>query len=862
MASGIDDSAETLYYSNINYNATDIPSSSFVTTDLQSRFLFNQSNYQCSINKIKLTSLEGIKIGTLPFQEWQLGLCIADSAGTPHYSNAYVSLPNEIGTIDYFQNITYVDSNTFQIVSYKYDTNGNGTLIIAFTPMVDGTAIFPNYAFYDENKQIYWAVDYTTMYVYDINGILISNWTITNIVNAFFDNATGRLLICENYYSLPRPNQVNVSTIWELVGNTITTINTLELSKAGAPFTQIQCIASDGVTIIIAYNGNQITTYDAITYSAIDDSVLASVNFIQSIIIDTVDNSFIVLDNKLTPSILVSTLPDFPITLINLNGGGTTIQNPTGFINSISVNTAGYVFLSEGIIDPLAPPGVPPTTWLYSGTIESLTPTSVRDSYSTGFQPTFITNFYIPSTGAEINIGVSTLDGTIEGQKIIVAQGVDSVWHNVHIITSAVGTVCPQITVDTEGNIFLTSIVIGGPTFRSNQAPVVLSAPPWLDFTGVNFEQPCNFNYSGIILQECSSITFDQRNPNICYVLHDSLIWTGYFNYNYLEYGYMFVLRQYNSLQTFGRYITIPPLVCYTIGTASYHIKKFILATSTQSNETITTDNILNIGKNVRDNLLVASDTTSNSIKTYNYTTLAPIGSLIQPPAIGIGNIGIYTTTQLMPPAQSLQAVYDMQSYITAFNVCFASIYAVLKVEIPAIPIPTAPFFALDYTTRKLTLNYDPKYATPNNGIYVNTALLRYALFPTVAGDGELSTFNKYILSVNGSITQSKETMYLLNDVDKLIIVSNMSLNSDYSGQYQSSVFTDLDFDTQVQFFNMDGNFIYSAILLRQYDMVSNTSLRSISYQIFIQYKDESQIPYTIPPGENISIKFQFSRLY
>ena len=89
-----------------------------------------------------------------------------------------------------------------------------------------------------------------------------------------------------------------------------------------------------------------------------------------------------------------------------------------------------------------------------------------------------------------------------------------------------------------------------------------------------------------------------------------------------------------------------------------------------------------------------------------------------------------------------------------------------------------------------------------------------------------------------------------------------MSLNSDYSGQIQSSVFTDLDFDTQVQFFNMDGNFIYSAILLRKYDMTSNTTLRNITYEIFVQYKDESQQPYLIQPGENISIKFEFDRLY
>ena len=71
-----------------------------------------------------------------------------------------------------------------------------------------------------------------------------------------------------------------------------------------------------------------------------------------------------------------------------------------------------------------------------------------------------------------------------------------------------------------------------------------------------------------------------------------------------------------------------------------------------------------------------------------------------------------------------------------------------------------------------------------------------------------------------------------------------------------------LDFDTQNQFFNMSGDFIYSAILLRNYVMLSNQQLRSISYQLFIAYLDGSEEEYKIPPAQNASIKFEFNRIY
>ena len=105
--------------------------------------------------------------------------------------------------------------------------------------------------------------------------------------------------------------------------------------------------------------------------------------------------------------------------------------------------------------------------------------------------------------------------------------------------------------------------------------------------------------------------------------------------------------------------------------------------------------------------------------------------------------------------------------------------------------------------------------------------------------------------------------MYLLNTCDKIIIKTNMSLLCDFTGtDIQTTIFTDLDIDTQNEFFNQNGNFIYSAVLLRNYILVSNQPLRAISYQLFIAYLDGSEEELKIPPGQNISIKFEFNRIY
>ena len=124
MASGVDDSAKTLYYSNINYNATNAPISSYVMNNLQSRYLLNQTNYQVAINKLKISSLQGVKIGNFPYNQWELGLKISDAGGVAHYTTLPVSMPNLVQTTDYYEYVSSINTTTYAIETYRNDKLG------------------------------------------------------------------------------------------------------------------------------------------------------------------------------------------------------------------------------------------------------------------------------------------------------------------------------------------------------------------------------------------------------------------------------------------------------------------------------------------------------------------------------------------------------------------------------------------------------------------------------------------------------------------------------------------------------------------------------------------------------------------
>lgn len=859
MASGIDDSAQTLYYSNINYNATNAPISSYVMNNLQSRYLLNQTNYQVAINKLKISSLQGVKIAGFPYNQWELGLKISDAGGVAHYASGIVSMPNISKTTDYYEYVSSINTTTYAIETYRNDiVAGTTTLFFSFLPQYIDQPVYANFAFYDTTSGNYWLTDFTNIYVYGATGALISQKPLTNIVYSYFDGA-GNLLVCESYKGSPDFNQV---LVYNLQGSTITAVGAVRTTHAGTSLTNIQCCASDGTTIVIGWGGSKITLANAVSYATTQDLVLSGVNNIQSVIIDTANNVFVVLDNKWNADIFINTNnASHPINLINLSSGQTVIETAQNYNSLASSAVSGsYQFVSIGVAGtPLYQTSYAPVP------LGSLLPaTPYTAAFATGTQPVFICtwqNYAVSPTAISI-IGVAT-EYSMAGNDTQIVCLVNNVWTPVYTFvgTGAAGIVPYQVSVNyNTGDVWINN---QGNLFKSSQPPV-LDGSGVLDFTGITFIQIDTILINNVQFADVASIAWSSYIPNTCYCIStgNTIIYKGYYN----AVGNSIILGQYAWSDTipFYNYLCIQPKTTYATGTQAFDIYQYQLSTGTLAN-TVASPNIIysNLAKSFQLNSLLVGNLTGQTVDTYNIKTLASTGTL----SLALNNftnISNYTSSSVIPPSASALAVYDMATFITALNNCLSDLYATLSAEIQNIQVATAPYYVLDYNTKLLTLNYDPKYAITQNGIYINSAALVYALFPTVAGDGDLSALSRYLLPTSGEIIQSKNTFYLLNRVDKLIIVTNMSLLTDYTGlDKQLTTFTDLDFDTtQTGFFNMDSDFIYNAILLRKYDMMSNQTLRSISYQLYIQYLDGEQIEYQVPVGQNVSIKFEFTRLY
>ena len=213
--------------------------------------------------------------------------------------------------------------------------------------------------------------------------------------------------------------------------------------------------------------------------------------------------------------------------------------------------------------------------------------------------------------------------------------------------------------------------------------------------------------------------------------------------------------------------------------------------------------------------------------------------------------------------SKSVLAVYSLQEYINSINNAFQAVYTLINTGGFVSVSPSAPYVSMDWTSGFITLNYDKTLANVNNGIFINNDLLNYMKFQVSPSPSPFLS-NKYILNSSGVNTQSKFSFLRFNTIDKIIVNSNMSIIGDQVGGNTTSItFSDLDLNmNDPVFLNMSGNFIYDPTLIRNYTLISNQGLRSINYSVVIRYLDKSELPFLIQPGENVSIKFIFNRIY
>jgi hypothetical protein len=694
---------------------------------------------------------------------------------------------------------------------------------------------------------------FNAIYLYDGAGNYLSFLGITNIVNCYYSTTAQALLLCVN---LPSPEV----DCYKVVNNAFVLQFNITASKALGALTNIACVSTDSQNVLVCwyYTGLPYATiYNYASQLAENEGALpTSLTNISSCVISSTDGSFLVGNNTYDPTVNLAanvdaTAPSSNWNIYSVNPyaektAGTDnitsliINNPDSVAFGVGFTTSPYAYANgfwNGYNLSTFVPGLPLTEQPL-GPLQT-TITYINRNLALGLS--FLPENNINPTTAYLNY--------------INASGAWVAFYELPSISAV--NIGAQISINSDNYVFATTggslFVLSNPLTLTgaspNQIPTVPAGSDWILVSSNEGSNPI------------TSIVWDDNLPNTGYALvaGSNNICKVIFNSSNNTYS----LRQwYLTANTFNSYIT------QAQNAVGFNFNSTITKISISSYgvlDTLTLNNtyITNLALSRLEDYLYAVSETNNAIGIYDYKLLTTIGSSINGIS-PVGIVGVFTSTETTQPSNQI-AFYDLQEIVNAVNTAYLSCYTALQAAITgAFPVSSCPLFSLNYTTKNLTLTYDPRFeSVANNGIYASANLVQYFKLPTTAGNQ--TGFLQYVLSPSGSITQSQQTIYKLIFVDKIVIKTNMTLLSDFedaSNTKSNQVFTDLDIDTSDQFFNLNGSFLYSAVLLRNYILVSNSQLRSISYQIWVQYKDGSELPYLIPVGENVSIKFQFSRIY
>ena len=852
MSSGPQDSANVIYFNNTHYNDTTEPIQSYHKSDLRASFITDGSNYQIAINKLKISSLDGVQFGDIPIDTWQLGLEVSDKATSNIYTQlGYVSPTGNLGTGEYEEYYS-VPQSTGNIVLYK--TNGvlPPSQLINFQPLDNASNIvYPLNSFYDYNIENFFVVAVNGVYVYSNIGVHITQSSYTNIVNSNYNVENGVLIVCDSDYSTQSFNVVLIT-----LENNILTPNIIATNTASQPLTNLTCADTDGNLIICAYNSNQITTYNYVDRTPIIDVVLQEATNVTNILIDSATNKFTYVDDDYIPYLMVSNGNPAAPNWIDVQTGAEKINaswNITSTINNYDL----YQFASE-----------PGSVLLNTTSYQALTPAQNFNTFGTAVPPPYINNAID-----------RTIPGSLSANSILIALGTGI---QLNIYTSGADNnfvneyqiIPPPITPT--GGLSKESQIVQDPingyfyVVFGNQPGCALSYKiiKSVGIPSIQDTRPC-FTYAltGDTAWEyidtnvnIDSMIIDPNYNNVFWAVENNIIYRGYLINN----SYINFVQWYKNLAVGGNwnsYITQPFV------SASYNpvqvVSQNLLTNFSRVNAINAIDpvntNYTYIQQAIRKNLLYVVNGTT--ISKYNYENLTFLSNIAITAPTGL----MGQTTSYRIPANTVEtAVYSMGEYITAFNNTFQSLFNLFSGK--NISTLTAPNVEVNYITHFGQLNFDPNWSDVGYGIYVNTALYKYLKFPATLINDSNSPFNgmyKYTLNQTGILNQNQFSFYLLNQIDKILILTNLPILGDFSGLItQTRTFTDLDLDTSDVFFTGSGNILYDPQLLRRYDIVSNIQINTIQYEFRIQYKNGLILPYYIPPGENVSIKLEFSRVY
>ena len=939
--SGANDSAPVMYYTNTNYNSsTTLAKPSEITEQLSAQMMDNQSNYLVGINKVKISSLDGVVLSYFPQNTLEVGLTCANKADptitktefamclmpdTPEFLQVYTEY---ITTFSGY-NISVINRQT-ETVKYSL----TGTFVPTFVSYIANLNLIiltNGYKIYSLNPgdMTYTLLDDTTFIGNSQGGIF--NWS--------YDSSTTSLGVLNQYLFVSTINTVVYRYDCSNMANFIAT-TCIDSGNLGwitclrySAFQDTLSVVFFSTTAISATTASTclIWNYASELSNAPYNSYTSIINFANLDIVD--DILYVESSNQLVVSAqnLVQT---------GSSVGGLYFPALYGLTSTQQLlRVGGDSFLqSYSALQPTAAPAnqaprVPNVAYV----------ASTNTMYCFAFQPAEVpgTNNYqlqeYPDTNSltfvfssNANVlnqspfiienlsgfpiqGVFLSAGIVDDEDYLIcgypsdATNIISVWiyqisvggewlHLVDLLipqspvsyeqinsegewTQGNGEgidSCPYFTINSDGNIIITYNVQPqeeageGLYFQALLNPLTTSSG--IIQTGLAPYVPHQIIYDGA--------TVSAQNPNLMWdnYMVNPADTTQLFKLILDIDSYTLVASFFLDLSTFenqpGQFNAnfLGILLDADYSTNQLHsYSPGITTTNLQfSNAGFIPQNKYGgqqrmIGYN---NTNEQYNLTTNSppiISFYSITGTTPVAGTqyTLPTYRGISNdYSFLTELNILPKSQL--AVYDLQTYITIINNAFSVAYELILGGAFTTNIKTAPVLSIDWSSGILTLTYDPLMFEGLNRIYINNALLNYLQFQSSVS-AVYPLFNKlYIPPASTSITQSKLSFFKFNQIDKLIVVSSMSIIGDQTGSNKQTItFTDLDLNLNDPIFlNMSGCFIYDAILMRNYTLQSNQGMRIINYGITVRYLDKEEVPYLIPPQQNVSIKFQFTRIY
>jgi len=530
------------------------------------------------------------------------------------------------------------------------------------------------------------------------------------------------------------------------------------------------------------------------------------------------------------------------------------INNITQYIGDNSVQVTGFqdsnhiIILSQ--IFSL-------NVWIYTGTPALLTTYNVPGS--TVYDITINPNDQTGSNPGKVfvsyysNTDVYSIDAIVFDQNFVfvstanIAFNLNTPFDYIFCNVDNGMLICVQSSLGTATIYYQSS------NYFNNAVNIIQNIPT--DLTYIYFPQSFTgyYTFTPIICNITPvSIAISRTNTNTVYAIDsaDNKLYQGFLTNNSITF------TQMPQFQNTYSYISTAKNTNTNINST---LRTYTISNQTPiANVVLTNNKIEAIAKNETSGQFLVGLYSTNQIRAYNSSLVAQYTlsqtnpySLFAKPAddINVPNVSIY----------NLQVVVD--------NINAAFLEAWNKLNALGGTLAEAPSFTLDYTGF-LTLNYSADYTQTGNAILFNNPLINLCYFQNVPDSQDVGFYRLVLKPSSTSTTQLAKSMYLFNQLDKILIQSTSLFvaGSWYGNNSISQVLTDIDVPIDSATFaigNIGQVLYYQPAMLRVFQMASGgNAVNRIQMSILFRYRNGTQYTLQHQPGEAFSVKLEFIKRF